>query len=38
MLVKIKMKADGSCRKRSRHVKGRKGCWGKRGGGMGKRK
>lgn len=38
MLVKMKMKASGACRRGSRHVKGRKGCWGKRGGSMGKKR
>jgi hypothetical protein len=38
-MVRIKMKANGQCRRGSRHVKGRKGCWGKRGGaGMGRKK
>jgi hypothetical protein len=31
MLVKTKAKAGGKCKKGSRHVKGRKGCWRKSG-------
>lgn len=38
MLVKIKMKPSGACRRGSRHVKGRKGCWRKTGSSMGKKK
>lgn len=39
MLVKVKnVRADGNCRKNSRHIKGRKGCWKKTGWGMGKKK
>lgn len=38
-MVRIKMRANGTCRKGSRHVKGRNGCWGKRGGSsMGKKR
>lgn len=38
MLVRVKMKATGACRKGSRHVKGRGGCWRKSKSSMGKRK
>lgn len=27
MLIKVKSKANGSCKRNSRHVKGRKGCY-----------
>lgn len=26
-MVKVKMRLNGRCPKKSRHVKGRKGCW-----------
>jgi hypothetical protein len=37
-LVRIKIKADGKCRKGSRTRSGRKGCWGYRGASMGAKK
>jgi hypothetical protein len=37
-LIRVKMRADGTCRKGSKHYKGRKGCLRKSKSSMGKRK